>query len=185
MRGGPADAQHLCGFVQAHALIVAQDDHLAEFQWHLLHGEEQRVVLGRDGEGQIESLSADAAAMNQLRLQAVSRVTEALSRETGAAVAIPLGSLLGSSLFWARGPAIPVHALTAGTAHGEFESTFTEAGINQTLHRIELVLTVPVTILLPGGPAGVEVTARVTVAETVIVGRIPETYLRAGAGSPL
>ena len=59
-----------------------------------------------------------------------------------------------------------------------FSSSFSEAGVNQTLHRIELELTVPMTLLLPGGPVETESVTRLCVAETVIVGRVPDAYLQ-------
>ena len=69
-------------------------------------------------------------------------------------------------------------AMAVGTADARFSSSFSEAGVNQTLHRIELELTVPMTLLLPGGPVETESVTRLCVAETVIVGRVPDAYLQ-------
>ena len=141
------------------------------------------VTIQRDSDGRISLLTVDTAAMNRLRLSLISQVLDTLSRETVTPVRVPLGSLLDSEFIWARGPAISVHTLSLGTVHGEFESSFSDAGVNQTLHRIELVLSVPVTVLLPGGPLDVPVSTSLCVAETVIVGQIPETYLQSKLNS--
>ena len=68
--------------------------------------------------------------------------------------------------------------MTVGTISAEFESDFTAAGVNQTLHRIWLELSVPLTVMLPGGEVQAELNSRLCVAETVIVGNVPSTYLQ-------
>ena len=70
--------------------------------------------------------------------------------------------------------------MTVGTVDGEFFSEFTSAGVNQTLHRICLKLTVPLTLMLPGGAVETVSETELCVAETVIVGQVPQTYLDAG-----
>ena len=49
--------------------------------------------------------------------------------------------------------------------------------MNQTLHRIELEVAVPVTLILPGGQTELTIETGLRVAETVIVGAVPDTYL--------
>ena len=91
-----------------------------------------------------------------------------------------MGSLLPFEPTWARGPELHLRALALGTASAEFESEFTSAGINQTRHRLWLVLSVPVTVLLPGGGEELTVDSRLCVAETVIVGQVPQTWFQTG-----
>ncbi len=71
--------------------------------------------------------------------------------------------------------------MAVGTADARFSSSFSEAGY-KILHRIELELTVPMTLLLPGGPVETESITRLCVAETVIVGRVPDAYLQLEQG---
>ena len=65
---------------------------------------------------------------------------------------------------------------SVGSSSARFENQFTSAGINQTNHRILLHIDVSVSILLPGFTAATKVSNTVTVAETVIVGGVPQTY---------
>ena len=65
---------------------------------------------------------------------------------------------------------------SVGAPGAYFENTFTAAGINQTKHQIRLVVDVSVSILLPGFTTGTRVRNSFTVAETVIVGTVPESY---------
>ena len=67
-----------------------------------------------------------------------------------------------------------------GTVQAEFDSQLTSAGVNQTLHRIWLEVSVPMDLLLPGGEVETALHTRLCVAETVIVGQVPDTYLQLG-----
>ena len=136
------------------------------------------VSVQRDDSGAITALSADTAGMNLLRSELVEQVLEALDGVDVSVIEIPLGSLFDSEVVWARGPAIRARAMWVGTVSAEFESEFSSAGVNQTIHRIWLEVSVPVTLLLPGGKLEVPVDTRVSVAETVIVGQVPDTYLQ-------
>ena len=97
-------------------------------------------------------------------------------------IQIPLGSLLDFDLVWGLGPTMKVHAMTVGTVEGEFSSEFSSAGVNQTLHKISLDLEVPLTLMLPGGAVETVCRTSVPVAETVIVGQVPQVFLQ-NAGS--
>ena len=91
-------------------------------------------------------------------------------------LSIPVGSLTGSALLAGRGPRIKVRMESVGSSSARFENEFTSAGINQTNHRIVLHIDVSVAILLPGFTTATQVSNAVTVAETVIVGTVPDTY---------
>jgi len=136
------------------------------------------VDIRRDQSGAILSLTTDTAALNRLRTQLASQILEALNSASATTVRIPLGSLLGGELTWARGPGLTVRAVAAGTVSAQFESEFSSAGVNQTIHRLELALSVPMTVLLPGGGMEETVALRLPVAETVIVGQVPDAYLQ-------
>ena len=63
-----------------------------------------------------------------------------------------------------------------GSSSSEFRNQFETAGINQTRHQIILQIDVTISILLPGFTTATNVSSAVTVAETVIVGSVPESY---------
>lgn len=142
------------------------------------------VSIERDADGAITALTTDMSKLNSLRTQIVTQVLQELERVDVSTIQIPLGSLLDSELIWARGPAIQARAMTVGTVSAEFESDFTAAGVNQTLHRIWLELSVPLTVMLPGGEVQAELNSRLCVAETVIVGSVPSTYLQMESNLP-
>ena len=137
------------------------------------------VTITRNEAGEITALSADMARLNLLRAGLSAHLLERLE-DSQLELTVPVGSLLPLEPTWARGPELHLRALALGTASAEFESEFTSAGINQTRHRLWLELSVPVTVLLPGGGEELTVDSRLCVAETVIVGQVPQTWFQTG-----
>ena len=135
------------------------------------------VTIERDQSGAITALTTDMAQLNLLRAELTAAILEALEELDVSQIQIPLGSLLDFEPLWARGPALRARAMTVGTLSAEFESEFSSAGVNQTIHKIWLEISVPMSVLLPGGGVEVTVQTRLAAAETVIVGQVPNTYL--------
>ena len=136
------------------------------------------VVIQRDSAGTITALTTDMAAMNVLRGQLLEQLLERLEGIRVSDIHIPLGSLLDIDVLWAKGPSLKIYSMSVGTVSAEFESEFTDAGVNQTLHRIWLDVQVPLTLILPGERVETQVSSRLCVAETVIVGKVPDAYLQ-------
>lgn len=138
------------------------------------------VQIQRDEGGAITALTTDMAKLNLLRAELISKALKALSGLNASEISIPLGSLFDSDLIWALGPSLRARSMSVGTVSAEFDSEFSSAGVNQTRHRICLRLSVPITLLLPGSRTEVPVETSLCVAETVIVGQVPDTYLQVG-----
>ena len=90
---------------------------------------------------------------------------------------IPLGVLTGIDIISALGPKLPIQVISVASAEGTYRNDFSSAGINQTLHRIYLDITVTAKLLLPGSIVETVVFTPICVAETVIIGQVPQTYL--------
>lgn len=138
------------------------------------------VTIQRDEKGAITALTTDMARMNLLRSELTAAVLGALEGVDVSVVQVPLGSLFDLEPLWAKGPSLKAMAMTVGTVRTEFDSELISAGVNQTLHRIWMEVSVPMTLLLPGGEVEVTLDTRLCVAETVIVGQVPDTYLQVG-----
>lgn len=141
------------------------------------------VTIQRDEGGAITALTTDMARMNLLRTELTAAILDALEEVDVSDVQVPLGSLFDLEPLWAKGPALKARAMTVGTVRAEFDSQLTSAGVNQTLHRIWMEVNAPMTLLLPGGEVEVALDTRLCVAETVIVGQVPDTYLQVGDGT--
>jgi len=89
---------------------------------------------------------------------------------------IYLGSALGLKLFSAQGPKIHIKIANVGNVDTKLVSEFTSQGINQTLHRVYLNLSCEVTILTPYNTIKQMIENQVLIAESVIVGTVPDAY---------
>ena len=136
-------------------------------------------VIIRDAQnddGRVTALSSNMAEFNRLQTAVADDVLARLSQVSASELAVPLGTLTGSPLLAGRGPKLTVKMETIGTATAKFRDKFTAAGINQTKHQILLDVDVRVSILLPGITTYTKVSNEISVAETVIVGGVPQTY---------
>jgi len=134
------------------------------------------ISLEKDNEGRIVALKSNMAAFNRLQAAILASVLERMAEVDTRELSIPVGTLAGSPLLAGRGPLLRVRMQSVGSPSARFENEFTDAGINQTRHRILLVVDVSVGILLPGFSTGTHVSSVFSVAETVIVGGVPESY---------
>lgn len=138
---------------------------------------ENIVFLEKDVNGSITALKTNINEINRLKTQILSVIDTMLLDLDVNEVGLPLGSLILPELFSGSGPKIPVKILSVSSSDAEFRNDFSEAGINQTSHRIMMDVTITMTILTPAGTESVTVTSSVVVAETVIVGKVPGSYV--------
>lgn len=136
------------------------------------------ITLERSETGDIVALTSNMAQANTLRAQLLDAALTALNGLEVLEMEIPLGTIFDWDLFSGMGPDIKVKVLYTGTAAAEFENAFSSAGINQTCHQIFFRVSADVSVLLPGRQCHTTVSTRVCVAETIIVGKVPETYLK-------
>ena len=134
------------------------------------------VEFEKDADGRVTALKSNMAAFNRLQASISDDILLRLSEVSTSTLSIPIGTLTGSSLLAGRGPLIRVKMQSGGSTTASFRNTFSSAGINQTRHQILLDVNVNVSILLPGFRTSTRVTNEISVAETVIVGTVPENY---------
>ena len=134
------------------------------------------VTLEKDSEGCITAITTNTAHINELSSRLMTEIADAANSET-LDLRIPLGSLLGSNLLMGRGPAIPVEVIMLTSSFVQFDNELISTGINQSRHVITLKADVDIDILIPWATISTTVETDVLIAETVIVGRVPHTYL--------
>ena len=141
------------------------------------------VTLGEDGS--VRLLQANTAGMNSLASRASLTAQAKLEALQDQTVSVPLGSALGVTLLAGTGPRIRVHMLPVGAVVTAYETEFTSAGINQTRHRVLLTMRAQVRLVLPTGASGVEAVTQVAVAESIIVGQVPDSFVNVGDDTDL
>ncbi len=138
---------------------------------------EDLFVVKTDKENRITMLQANTMSMNRIAAETALRIQESLRQMSTKKVGIPLGSVLGSEIFANLGPSFNIDILPMGTVIVDFITDFEEAGINQTRHKIYLAINAQVRVVLPLASDVVDVATRIPVAETIIVGDIPQSYI--------
>ena len=134
------------------------------------------IHLEKDETGRVAALESNMAAFNRLRSQIADEILRRLSEVSTSELSIPVGTLTGSTLLAGRGPCIRVRMQAVGSTDASLRNAFSAAGINQTRHQIFLDVDVYMSILLPGMKTSTKVSNEIAVAETVIVGGVPDTY---------
>ena len=138
------------------------------------------VFFEKDLDGRITALKTNMTEVNRLKTDILNRINDEILAIDTASIGIPLGSLLLPELFSGRGPAIPIKILSIRNSDASFHSNFTQAGINQTLQQLTMEVRVDVAVLVLGKTESFAVTSQVVVAETIIVGQVPDTFFQNG-----
>ena len=134
------------------------------------------VQLDYDAERHVTALRTDVAAIGRIKSRLVNALYDRLDEFEQTDIEVPLGSVLAPRFFSGRGPVLRFGLAGLTQMEAEFISSFSAAGINQTRHQILLHVDVYTGILLPGFTASTKVSNEIAVAETVIVGGVPNTY---------
>lgn len=133
------------------------------------------VTFSKNDRGEVTAISSNMARINALSSRILDRVVGATDNRT-LTVEIPLGNLTGISLLMGRGPGVPVQIIMLTSSRVEFNNSIVTAGINQTKHQINLDVKVDIDILIPWATESAQVVTEVLIADTIVVGQVPETY---------
>ena len=134
------------------------------------------VSIEKDNNGNVAAISANMSRINAVSAQVLSEVVAAA--ENGVLkIKVPLGNLLGSNILMGKGPEVPVEVITLTSSYIDIENELVSTGINQAKHKIILKVDVDVDILIPWDLLTTRVESNVLIAETVIVGQVPDTYI--------
>ncbi len=127
-------------------------------------------------DGQVASIQSNTAAINRVRSAILDEVNGRLFSDEKMTAKLSAGTLSGIAAFYGSGDSVEMTVEPTGYADAVFISEFSSAGINQTLHRIIMRTTVSAAAFIPLYSVQTEVSGDFIIAETVIVGEIPESY---------
>ncbi|MBR5227675.1 MAG: sporulation protein YunB [Clostridia bacterium] len=159
---------------QAIALTISSEvieAHMNEFNYDTL------MNLNYNDSGKLMTISANITEMNKLSNQIIKEIQGKLLVIEESIVQIPLGKLLGWSIFSGYGPEMSIKIIPAGNVSADFKTEFAAQGINQTKHTVYIEIITGITVIAPFTSDVIESKNVLTVAETVIIGDIPDTYL--------
>lgn len=135
------------------------------------------VTVVRDSDNNISMIEANTKNINSIISEIPIKIVDELNNNSNSNISIYFGSILGIKVLSATGPKINAKIANTSNIETTLKSDFTDAGINQTLHSIYLEITVQVSILTPFNVIDNEkIVNQVLLAESVIVGKVPQSY---------
>ena len=138
------------------------------------------VYFEKDLDGRRTALKTNMSEVNRLKTDTLNLINDEILALDTSDMGIPIGSLILPEFLAGRGPTIPIRILSIRNSDASFTSDFHEAGINQTLQQLNMHISVDVAVLVLGQTNYFTVSSQVVVAETIIVGQVPNTFLHTG-----
>ena len=138
------------------------------------------VYFEKDLNGRITALKTNIGEINRLKTDVLNIINDEILSTDESSLGVALGSMFLPEFLSGKGPKLPVRILVIRNSEADFYSEFTEAGINQTLHKLNMEVFLDVTVLVLGSTMDFTISSHMVVAETVIVGDVPQTYLQTG-----
>ena len=134
------------------------------------------VDIEKDDSGRVATVKADTIKMNMLKSEIGAEISNDILETDSREISIPLGTILGISALSGKGPKIKTTVTLASNVTSTIKNTFTSAGINQTLHEIFVNVNATIYVIMPKNSATAEVNSNYCIAQTVIIGTVPETF---------
>lgn len=159
--------------------VVSQviDDEVKKVMLEEFFSYDKIVVISRDKDGKVTSVSANSTLINRFTNDLGISIGDELDKISRVKRKIPLSSVLGADLFSGLGPRITVRFVPISVTNADISHTFEEAGINQTIHTVNLTVTVDMEVLIPMAGSTLHINSGMPIAQTLIVGSVPGTYL--------
>lgn len=142
------------------------------------------IFFEKDLNGKITALKTNMSEVNRLKTDILNIINDEILDLDVHDIGIPIGSVIFPELLSGKGPVIPVRVISISNSDAQFLSHFSEAGINQTLQQLTMSVSVDVTVLVMNRTETLTVASEVVVAETIIVGAVPETFINTSGGLP-
>lgn len=138
--------------------------------------ESNLLEFEKDENGEITFVNSNVIYMNKLANEISIDILKEINNLDYLYVNMPLGTLLGSNMLNSFGPNITIKFIPVGDVHTEFKTDFSSSGINQTKHRVFLLITCKIEALSIIADTLVTTNLEIPIVETVIVGGVPNTY---------
>jgi len=134
------------------------------------------LITAYDNGEKVYMIQADTRQMNMLASDCCAAAQTRIAAMGEQGVSVPLGTVSGITYLSGRGPGIRVTFTPVGSVESDFDSELVSSGINQSLYRVNIRLTSTIRLIMPGVSHSIEVSAKAAIAESIIVGEVPQVY---------
>lgn len=138
---------------------------------------EDLFTLRFDKDDKISAVIANSDLINKITLIWSTEIQNRLNQMRNLKFSIPSGVITGSALLAQFGVKLEATAQVVSNCLINYKSEFTSAGINQTRHRFILYTDVFANVSVPRAAEDVSVSQEIILAESILVGNVPSTYL--------
>lgn len=136
------------------------------------------IDISYDKDGKVTAMQANTILMNNIASEVALEVQNKMEDVSVSSIKIPLGNAFKSQILSQYGPQINVDLMPQGSVKVDFETKFEQSGINQTIHRVYLTIQAQVRIVIPLGADTAKITSTVPIAETIIIGDVPQSFIQ-------
>lgn len=138
---------------------------------------DQLVHITYDSQNEISLIQSDSVMINKLVRRVTVLVQEAVDKMGNEGISIALGTFTGIPFLFGVGPMISLKLVPVGMVNTVFDNKFESAGINQTKHTLNFLITTNVGMILPAKTQNFSTTLEVAICESIIIGKVPQIYL--------
>ncbi len=137
------------------------------------------LITETDEEGSIEMVQSNTAAINNLISELLVELQDRYKNgEAGTDIEVPIGSLIGSKILSQSGPTVELTIIPVAVSKIDFITEFESQGINQTKYKVYVVLSTEARVMAPFSMHHIEVESTILVAEAIILGKVPESFVQ-------
>lgn len=136
------------------------------------------IRIEKNNDGDISLMSADALKINSISRAVAEKTEDLLKGKLADGIPVPLFAFTGIKLASGFGPSVNYYAITVVGVNCGFDGKFSSVGINQTLHSLYIKVNCKVDIEFLYKKQSFDCVSEVLVSEAVLIGKVPETYLK-------
>ncbi len=142
------------------------------------------VELRLADDGRVAYMQPKTGAINRISAGATLTIQQRLKELPQEMLKIPLGQVFGIKTLAGYGPLLPIKIIPVGVVESSIKDQFDSAGINQVRHKIVISIKTTIKMVVPLVREEIVVDTDVPLAETIIMGDVPDFYLGAGGMLP-
>lgn len=132
------------------------------------------IFVKYDNEGKVALMQANTILMNNIASEVAIEVQEQLEGISKSTIEVPLSNAFNTQLITL--PSVNIQIVPQGSVAVDFATEFESSGINQTRHRIYIIVVTDIKMIVPLVEETLQITTNIPIAETIIIGDVPEQY---------
>lgn len=140
----------------------------------------QIVKLEKLENGELTAILSDMEKVNKLKSRVGMIIQNKFLSLKDRKITVALGTLSGIEMFNGLGPGVPMKISVSGNVSTDFKTSFSGAGINQTIYQIYLYIRTRICVMVPGCSCCEDFESSFLVSEIVVLGNVPKVYSSQG-----